>query len=87
MGFVFSRRDAAGFHGLPVMQLLLPLLLVDLELLESLLAPRFRRWLLRAALLLKHAQLQCVLLLLALQLILLERARGRIIRPPRCCSQ
>lgn len=57
-----GRRDL-----LPVMQLLLPASLIDIELARRLPArPR------RIALLLQHAQLQFVLLLLALQLVALQ---------------
>jgi hypothetical protein len=56
-------------------ELLLPLLLLDLELLSRLLLADIGGWRLRGALLLLHAQLERVLLLLPLQLILLQCPR------------
>ena len=54
---------------------------------RRLLLPRVRRRILRAPLLLLHAQLQRVLLLLALQQLLLQRARRGILRRLRGSHQ
>jgi len=108
-----GRLGGAGLDTLPVLQLLLPLLLIELQSIRSPALPlllielqsirspalplllidlrQVGRLLLlthvrgrgsRAALLLLHSQLQGILLLLALQLMLLERAHGGILRPP-----
>jgi hypothetical protein len=66
----------------PIRRLALPLLLIDLRQVGGLLPPRVGGRGLRAALLLLHAQLQGILLLLALELVLLQRASGRILRAP-----
>lgn len=65
------------------MQLPLPLGLVDLELLNGLALARVNRRILPAAQVLLHPELQLVLLLLALKLVLLQRARGRVVRRSR----
>lgn len=62
------------------LQLPLPLGLVDLQLLHGLALARVTRRILHAAQVLLHPQLQLVLLLLTLKLVLLKRARRRIIR-------
>lgn len=64
------------------MQLALPLQLFDLELADRLILLQGARRRC-AALILLHAQLQLVLLLLALQLIALEFACARVVRPRR----
>src|SRR5262249_27516669 len=64
-------------------QLLLPQGLVELQLIERLPLPRVARWTLGIALLLLHAQLQLVLLLLAQELVLLQRAHARRISRKR----
>jgi len=76
---VVDRLRSGGLDALPVVQLLLPLLLVDLELLSGLLLARIGRRRLRGTLLLLHAQLERILLLLPLQLMLLQRPRARIL--------
>jgi hypothetical protein len=64
------------------MQLLLTLSLVEFQLLRGLALAGVGRWILCAALILQHPELQPVLLLLSLKLVLLERARGGIVRGP-----
>jgi hypothetical protein len=97
-GLVVGRLGGAGLDTLPVLQLLLPLLLIELQSIRRPALPlllidlrQVGRLLLlthvrgrgsRTALLLLHSQLQGILLLLALQLMLLERAHGGILRPP-----
>ena len=76
---VVDRLRAGGLDALPVVKLLLPLLLIDFELLSGLLLACIGRWGLRGALLLLHAQLECILLQLQLQLMLLQRPRPRIL--------
>ncbi len=67
----------------PVMELLLPLLLVDLQPLELLAFSRTGRRRLQAALLLLHAKVQGLLLLLPHDLMLLQRPRSGLVRAPR----
>ena len=62
------------------LQLLLPQGLVQLQLLHGLTLPGIRRRVLQAALMLLHSQLKLVLLVLALELVLLQRARARVVR-------
>jgi hypothetical protein len=57
------------------------LLLIDLWKVGRL-PLRVAGWILRAPLLLQHAQLQRILLLLALQLVLLQHAHCGILRSP-----
>jgi hypothetical protein len=76
---VVDRLRGGGLDALPILKLLLPLPLVDLELLSGLLLARIGGWCLRGTLLLPHAQLQLILLLLPLQLMLLQRPRARIL--------
>lgn len=65
---------------LPVMEVLLPLLLVDLQPLELLAFSRTGRRRLQAALLLLHAKLQRILMLLPHHLMLLQRPRSGFVR-------
>jgi hypothetical protein len=76
---VVRRLRGGRLEALPIVELLLPLLLVDFELLARLLLARVGGWRLRGPLLLLHLQLECVLLLLPLQLMLLQRPRARIL--------
>ena len=69
---VVDRLRGGGLDALPVVELLLPLLLLDLELLSRLLLADIGGRRLRGALLLLHAQLERILLLLPLKLILLQ---------------
>ena len=72
---------------LAVMQRALLLQLLRFELADRLFLLHAWRRRLRAALVLLHAQLQLVLLLLALQLVALELARGWIVRHGRCAGE
>ncbi len=75
---VVHRLRGRGLDALPIVKLLLALLLLDFKLLSGLLLARIGGRCLRGALLLLHAQLDCILLLLPLQLMLLQRPRARI---------
>jgi len=70
-------------HVLPVMQLLLPLPLVDLQLADRLLLAWIGGRRLDAALILLHAKLKFVLLLLPQLLDALQLALGRVVAPRR----
>ena len=76
---VVGRLGRGWFDALPVVQFLLPLLLIGLHLAERLLLPRIRGRVVQPALVLLHAQLQRILLLLTLQLVLLQRPCSRIV--------
>ena len=76
---VVDRLCRGRLDALPVVQLLLALLLVDLKLPCLLLLPRVAGRNLRSALVLLHAQLERVLLLLPLQLVLLQSPRARVL--------
>jgi len=65
------------------MQLLLPQLLVEFELLDGLALAGISGRVLSVALVLLHLELQLILLLLALELVLLKRPHRRIIRAER----
>ena len=65
------------------LQLLLAQSLVELQLLCRLALPVVRRRILYAALMLLHSQLQLVLLVLALELVLLQRAHAGVVRGMR----
>ena len=65
------------------MQLLLPQLLVELQLLDGLALASISGQVLGVALVLLHLELQLILLLLALELVLLKRPHRRIIRAER----
>lgn len=67
---VIGRVGSGRLYALPVVQILLPLLLIDLKLLRRLLLLRAGGRRLNGTSLLLHAQLQRVLLLLPLQLML-----------------
>jgi hypothetical protein len=69
--------------ALPIVQLLLPLLLIDLELPRLLLLAQIGGRGLRGTLLLLHVQLERILLLLPLQLVLLQSPGTRVVRPQR----
>jgi hypothetical protein len=75
---VVDRLRSGWLDALPVVELLLPLLLLDLELLPRLLLANIRGRFLRAALLLLHAELKRILLLLPLQLMLLQCPRAGV---------
>jgi hypothetical protein len=84
---VVGRLCGRWLDALPVVQLLLPLLLIDLELPCLLLLARVGGSGLRGALLLLHAQLESILLLLPLQLVLLQRPRARVVGACRRCGE
>jgi hypothetical protein len=75
---VVDRLRSGRLYALPVVELLLPLLLLDLELLSRLLLADVAGRLLRGALLLLHAELERILLLLPLQLMLLQCPRSGV---------
>jgi hypothetical protein len=80
---VVGRLRRRRLDALPIVQLLLPLLLIDLELPRLLLLAQVGGRRLRGALLLLHVQLERILLLLPLQLVLLQSPGTRVIRAQR----
>lgn len=76
---VVDRLRGGWLNALPVVELLLPLLLLDLEPSSCLLLADIPGRRLRGAQLLLHAQLKRILLLLPLQLVLLQCPRSGVL--------
>ncbi len=80
---VVCLRRGLNIGVLPVMQLLLPLALVDFQPPKRLLLARVRRRRLDATVVLQHAKLQLVLLLPTRLLVALQRPQRRVVTPCR----